>query len=142
MISEFYNFPFKAGKVINKEELSRISLKESISKMIHLISITNYGEFKHDDSFGSEIWEYDFVTMTDSLGFREQMRSTIKKAITTHEPRLERVHVDVNLEQVEYQLQNRRTKMRITLFVSGNITKTDEEFVHKEHFFIGPLSYS
>ena len=141
MISEFYNLPFKAGEVIKKRELSRISLKESIAKMIHLIAITNYGEYRHDESFGSEIWEYDFVTMTDSLGFREQLKKTIKRAIINHEPRLTRVSVDVNLEQVEYQLQNRRTKMRISLTVSGNVKKTDEKFVHKEHFFIGPLSY-
>lgn len=141
MISEFYNLPFNAGAVLEKKELSRISLEESIAKMIHLISITNYGEYKADESFGSEIWEYDFVTMTDTLGFREQLRKTIKDAITKHEPRLTGVHVEVNLEQVEYQLQNRRTKMRISLLVSGNVRKTDEAFVHKEHFFIGPLSY-
>ena len=79
--------------------------------------------------------------MTDPLGFREQLKKALKAAIQRHEPRLTGISVDVNLEQVEYKLQNRRTKVRISLAVSGKIKKTNEDFRHKENFFIGPLSY-
>ena len=109
--------------------------------MIHLISITHFGECKHDETFGCEIWENDFEIITNSQLFKDQLKTSILKTIKNHEPRLSLVSVNIQMEQVEYRMNNRRTKTRIELKVNGTLTKTNELFSHLEHFFIGPLSY-
>lgn len=141
MISEYYNLPLKLGDIIQKKEHSKCSLYESVARMIHLISITHFGECKHDETFGCEIWENDFEIITNSQLFKDQLKTSLLKTIKNHEPRLTMVSVNIQMEQVEYRMNNRRTKTRIELKVNGTLTKTNEPFSHLEHFFIGPLSY-
>jgi phage baseplate assembly protein W len=141
-MSEFYyDIPLNLGEVIHKKELPRISLKESISKWIHILVVTRYGECKHDDTFGCQIWEHDFENITNSQKFKEELSKAILNSIAIHEPRLTDIRVDIQIEQVELALQNRRVKIRIGIRIRGNIRKTNESFTHHENFFIGPLSY-
>ena len=60
MSFQFYNIPIKFSDLTEKKELAKIGLGESISRLIHLIAITHFGECKFDDTFGCEIWEHDF----------------------------------------------------------------------------------
>lgn len=126
---------------MQKKEHPRILLKDSVSRVIHLITITHFGELKSDESFGCEIWEFDFENVTNTQLFKEEIRNSLIKTISMHEPRLSQVRVDVQVQQVEYRVLNRRTKSRITLRVDGVLTKTNEPFTYSEAFFIGPLSY-
>lgn len=139
--SEYYHFPLKPADLIQKKEHPRIPLRESVSREIHLIAITHFGEFKPDESFGCEIWEFDFENMTNSQLFKEQIKKSLKQTIEKHEPRLSQVRIDIQIQQVEFRVVNRRTKNRITLKVDGVLTKTNEPFTYSENFFIGPLSY-
>ena len=139
--SEYYYFPLKPADLIQKKEHPRIPLRESVSREIHLITITHFGEFKPDESFGCEIWEFDFENMTNSQLFKEQIKKSLKQTIEKHEPRLSQVRVDIQIQQIEFRVVNRRTKSRITLKVDGVLTKTNEPFTYSENFFIGPLSY-
>ena len=126
---------------MNKQEHPGCSLKESVTQSIHLMVVTRFGEFKYDENYGFELWEHDFENITNSQAFKDLVRQSLKKVIDEHEPRLSKVRVDVQMEQVEYKVSNRRTKIRISLMVSGVLTKTNENFQHAEKFFIGPLSY-
>jgi phage baseplate assembly protein W len=141
MISDYYYFPLRPGELIQKKEHSRCSLKESVSQVIHLIAITHFGEFKPDESFGCEIWEFDFENVTNSQLFKEQIKNSLKQTLGQHEPRLSQLKIDIQIQQVEYRVVNRRTKTRILLKVDGVLTKTNEPFSYSEIFFIGPLSY-
>ena len=141
MISDYYYFPLRPGDLIQKKELPRCSLQESVSRMTHLIAITNFGEFKTDESFGCEIWEFDFENVTNSQLFKEKIRNSLRQTIAKHEPRLSQVKIDIQIQQVEFLVVNRRTKSRIILKVDGVLTKTNEPFSYGENFFIGPLSY-
>jgi phage baseplate assembly protein W len=141
MKAEYYDFPLKTSDLSQKKEHPRISLMDSVSRMIHMISITHFGEFKYDESLGCEIWDYDFVNITNYQLFKENIRSSLLQTIADYEPRLSDVRIDVQIQQVEIKVRNRRTKCQITLKVDGMLTKTNEPYTYHENFFIGPLSY-
>lgn len=141
MSNIYYSLPLNLGDIISKKEQPRISLKESIEAWIHLLLVTHFGEFKNDESFGCQIWEHDFENITNSQKFKEDLQKAILQSIKTHEPRLTDIRLDLQIEQVEVLLQNRRIKIRIGIRIAGVIKKTNESFVHVESFFIGPLSY-
>jgi phage baseplate assembly protein W len=139
--AEYYYFPLKPADLIQKKEHPRVSLKESVSGMIHLITITHFGEYKADESLGCEIWESDFENVTNSQLFKEQVKTSLMQSIATHEPRISQIKIDIQVQQVELVVKNRRTKSKVTLKVDGVLKKTNEPFSYSEYFFIGPLSY-
>lgn len=141
MISEYYYFPLKPVELIQKKEHLRISLKDSVSRMIHLITITHFGEYKPDESLGCEIWDFDFENITNYQLFKEQIKKSLLQTLEKYEPRLSQIRIDIQIQQVEIRVKNRRTKSQITLKVDGVLTKTNEPYSYNENFFIGPLSY-
>ena len=141
MTSEYYYFPLKPVDLIQKKEHPRISLKDSVSQVIHLITITHFGEYKPDESLGCEIWEFDFDNISNYQLFKEQVKKSFIQSIEKYEPRLSQIRIDIQIQQVEIRVKNRRTKSQITLKVDGVLTKTNEPYSYTENFFIGPLSY-
>lgn len=137
----FLNIPIKFSDLTQKKDHARIDVKKSIHNMISLITTTSYGEVKSDPGFGCEIWEHDFENIYNTQMFKEELIESIKQSISKNEKRLKNVSVDLQLEQVEVKVANRRVKTRIKLEVNGLIDKTNEKILHQEMFFIGPLSY-
>ena len=133
--------PLNLGEIVRKKEQPRITLKESISSWIHLLLVTHFGEFKNDESFGCQIWEHDFENINNSQKFKEELQKAILQSVTTHEPRLADIRLEIQIDQVEVLVQNRRIKIRIGIRIKGTIRKTNEPFIHTESFFVGPLSY-
>lgn len=141
MINDYYKLPLQLSKVTEKRELQKCSLYDSISDMVHLIAITCFGECKHDESFGCEIWEHDFENITNSQKYKEKLITSIKATLKKQEPRLSNINVDIQIEQIDYMLKQRRIKSRIKMKVTGKLTSTNESFLYYDEFFIGPLSY-
>ena len=141
MVTDYYKLPLRLGAMTRKEEHVKCALKDSIDQMLHLIITSQNGECKHDESFGFELWENDFVTITNSQSFKDLLKKSLQRTIEGHELRLTRLRVDIQLDQVEYRIQRVRTKTRIGISVNGTIAKTNELYSFKEQFFIGPLSY-
>jgi phage baseplate assembly protein W len=141
-MNDYYNLPLKMGDLIEKKEHQRCTLSESVASMIHLIAISHFGECKHDESFGCEIWEHDFESIINPQLYKEQLKESIQKTIEMYEPRLSIARVEIQIEQIEQRAGNRRTKSRISINVKGSLKKTNEQFACTEKFFIGPLSYT
>jgi len=144
MPSVFLNIPINFKEIIQKREVSRISVKNSIHNMIHLIVTTTFGEMRHDPSFGCDIWKFDFENIYNLPYFKEEIKKSLRNSILMNEKRLTNVNLDLNIEQVEVsaKVSNRRIKIRIVFVVTGVIEKTNETFTHQDKFYIGPLSYS
>jgi len=141
MANDFLQIPIHPELLTRKKHLKRCSLNESVSAMMRLISVTQYGENKQDESFGNELWEFDFETIDNVQAFKEQLSESLQKAITQHERRLNTVKVNIGFEQVLTTVYNRRVKQRIQIGIEGMLRKTNEPFAHNEVFFMGPLSY-
>ena len=141
MLAPYYKLPLRFGEAIHQKELAKSSLYDSVTGMIHLIAITYFGECKHDDTFGCEIWEHDFENISNNQQFREKLIRSIRATIEKHEKRLTNIQVDIQLEQIDIMVTMRRIKSRISLRVKGTLVATNEPFSHFDQFFIGPLSY-
>jgi phage baseplate assembly protein W len=138
---DYYKIPLKLDQIVRKQDVARCGLKESVAGMIHLIATSNFGECKHDETFGCEIWNHDFENITNAQIFKETVRTSLLEAIGRFEKRIESVHVEIDFEQVLSSIKGRRIKNRILLIVTGKLVMTNEDFVFNEHFYIGPLSY-
>ena len=141
MTKDFLQIPLQAGLVTRQKELKRSKLTESVADMIHLITITHFGENKQDESFGNELWENDFETIDNVQVFKEKLAESLQIAVTQHERRLSGIKVNVGFEQVMTTVYNRRVRQRIQITIEGTLRKTNEPFTHNEVFFMGPLSY-
>ncbi len=141
MITNYYKLPLQLARISQKKEHPKCTLSESVAIMVHLISVTYFGECKHDETFGCEIWENDFENIVNSQVYRDKLMNSIQQTIEKQEPRLTNISVDVQIEQIDYNLFQRRIKSRITLKVLGTLVLTNESFSHTDQFFIGPLSY-
>ena len=141
MAFDFLQIPLQADLITRQKEVKRCSLNESISGIIHLITITHFGENRQDESFGNELWEHDFETIDNVQAFKEEVSASLQKAISSHEQRLLDIRVSIGFEQVLTTVYNRRIRQRIQISINGTIRKTNEPFTHQEVFFMGPLSY-
>ena len=141
MKQTYYNIPLELNQVINMEDCKMVSLAESVANMLHLITISTFGECKHDVRFGCAIWEQDFDTITNMQGFKERIKSSIEESLSIYEVRLSHIIIDINIQQFQSVINKRRLKNRINLLIKGKLTETNEDFSWKENFFIGPLSY-
>jgi len=141
MLKEYYKLPLKSGDLCRGKEIPKCSLSDSVAQIIHLIATTGFGECKYNQSFGCEIWELDFENIINSQLYREKLRKSIQRTIETHEPRISSAKVDIQMEQIDYMMFNRKIKSRIRVKIIGMLAKTNEPFNYTDQFFIGPLSY-
>ncbi len=143
MFTAFLHIPVRLGDIMQKTDVARVSMKDSIHNMIHLIATTAYGEVRNDPSFGCDIWKFDFENIYNPPTFREELKKSLQTSIKAGEKRLTQVSVDLQIDQVEVptKIRNRRVKTRIFMVVNGVIEKTNEPFSHQELFYMGPLSY-
>lgn len=141
MANDFLQIPLHTELITGQKHLKRCSLNESVAGMMRLITITHFGENKQEESFGNELWEYDFETIDNIQSFREKLSESLQKAIIQHEKRLTAVKVSVGFDQVMSTVYNRRIRQRIQITIEGTLRKTNESFTHNEVFFMGPLSY-
>jgi phage baseplate assembly protein W len=144
MITTFLNIPVNFKDIKQKVDVPRISVNNSIHNMIHLIVTTAYGEMRHNQSFGCDIWKFDFENIYNLPSFKEELKKSLRNSIMNNEKRLVNINIDLQIEQVEVpvKFRNKRIKIRILFVVTGVIEKTNEEFTHQDKFYIGPLSYS
>ena len=141
MANDFLQIPLQAGLVTRQKPLKRCSLEESVAGMMRLITLTRFGENKQDESFGNELWEYDFETIDNIQAFKEKLSDSVCQAITQHEKRLSAIRVNIGFEQVLTTIYSRRVRQKIQIGIEGILRKTNEPFTHNEVFFMGPLSY-
>ena len=144
MYSSFLNIPVNFKEIKQKDEVQRVSVINSLHSLIHLIVTTEYGEMRHNPSFGCDIWKFDFENIYNLSSFKEELKKSLRNSIQNNEKRLVNPNVDLQIEQVEVptKVGNKRIKIRILFSVTGVIEKTNEVFIHQDKFYIGPLSYS
>lgn len=141
MANDFLQIPFQLDLVTRQKHIKRCPLSESVAGMIHLIAITHFGENKQDESFGNELWEFDFETIDNAQAFKERLAKSLEDAIIKHEKRLSSIKVSVGFDQVVTTVYKRRVRQRIQIGIHGTLRKTNEPFIHNEMFYMGPLSY-
>lgn len=138
----YYKIPMNFGEMIAKKDVEKISIDNSISQQIFLISTTALGECKFDETFGTEIWEMDFDLLKTDNSLKEFIVNSMKKAIIMHEKRLLLEDVEVSVKDHNLgTFGKRRMKKRVIMSVKGQVLETNRPFLFQNSFFVGPLSY-
>ncbi|KFF01753.1 hypothetical protein IX38_16955 [Chryseobacterium luteum] len=138
----YYKIPMDFEAIVNKKDAHKISIDNSISQQIFLISTTALGECKFDETFGTEIWEMDFDLLKTDNSLKEFIVSSMKKAIVMHEKRLLLEDVEVSVKDHNLgTIGKRRMKKRVVISVKGQVLETNRPFLFQNSFFVGPLSY-
>ncbi len=127
---------------MRKQEHPKCSLHQSVMQHLHLLLITAYGGFPGDEHFGCSIWDNDFDNVTSAHKLKEMIRQSLLVAVQEYEKRLSNVRAEVVLRQEELSGGSGRTvKKRIDITIKGLLKLTNEPFMYKDSFFVGPLSY-
>ncbi|WP_144282290.1 GPW/gp25 family protein [Chryseobacterium echinoideorum] len=138
----YYKIPMDFEAMINKKDADKISIDNSISQQIFLISTTALGECKFDETFGTEIWEMDFDLLKTDNSLKEFIVNSMKKSIVMHEKRLLLEDVEVTVKDHNLgTIGKRRMKKRVVISVKGQVLETNRPFLFQNSFFVGPLSY-
>lgn len=138
----YYKIPIDFESIVNKKDAEKISIDNSISQQIFLISTTALGECKFDETFGTEIWEMDFDLLKTDNSLKEFIISSMKKSIVMHEKRLLLEDVEVSVKDHNLgTIGKRRMKKRVVISVKGQVLETNRPFLFQNSFFVGPLSY-
>jgi len=138
----YYKIPLDFEAIVNKKDDEKISIDNSISQQIFLISTTALGECKFDETFGTEIWEMDFDLLKTDNSLKEFIVSSMKKAIVMHEKRLLLEDVEVSVKDYDLgTIGKKRMKKKVIISVKGQVLETNRPFLFQNSFFVGPLSY-
>ncbi len=142
MSGQLYNKPFRLKNILADKELEITGSGRSISQHIELIIFTRYGEHRHNSSFGCEIWDLDFELVVSERIWEEKFRQSLLRSVTTYEPRLYQVEVDVSMSEVEQLFFGRNVseiKKKVEISVNGTIQATGERYAFNTSLFLSPL---
>jgi phage baseplate assembly protein W len=141
MPQPYYALPLRLDDVLQHKPHPTCSLRQSIAQNLYLMLTTHLAESRFDETFGCSLWDEDFNNQVNSR-WKEDIRQSIEASVSAHEKRLTQVRVRVDLVDQEMQITrtNRRVKRRLTIWIDGMLTRTNEQFAFQRSLFLAPLS--
>jgi phage baseplate assembly protein W len=141
MPQPYYALPLRLDDILQRRPHPTCSLPQSIAQNLYLILTTHLAESRFDESFGCSLWDEDFSNQTNSR-WKEDIRQSIETSVAKHEKRITQVRIRVDLADQEVQLTrtNRRVKRRLSVWIDGLLTRTNESFSFQRSLFLAPLS--
>lgn len=143
MYGIYYKMPINFKEIIEKKDVDKINIENSIAQYINLVATTSFGECKFNEILGCKIWEMDFDLLTDQNTLKDKIKNHLKEAVKLHEIRLTLTEVEVTITEAKAASYNSnfRMKKKVNILITGHIKKTNRPFNFHGHFFVGPLSY-
>lgn len=139
MPDAYYRLPLDLGGMLERQQLPRCSVQESIAQHLYLMLTTCFGEARYEPGFGCQVWEHDFEALT-TMRWKDQVQHAIEQAIRDFEPRLARVQAQVAVTDFELKNVNQRIRKRLEVTIWGALHRTDEAFSFQASLFVAPLS--
>lgn len=139
MSASYYQLPLDLEGILERRQLPRCSVQESIAQHLYLILTTYFGESRFEPDFGCQVWEQDFEAMT-TMRWKDNVQHSVEQSIRDYEPRLVRPRVDVAVSDFELKNVNQRIRKRLEVTVNAALHRTDEAFAFQASLFVAPLS--
>ncbi len=139
MSASYYHLPLDLESVLERQQLPRCSVQESIAQHLYLMLTTYFGESRYDATFGCQVWEQDFEAMT-TMRWKDNVQRSVEESIREYEPRLARARVEVGVTDFELKNVNQRIRKRLEVKVTAALYRTDEPFAFQASLFVAPLS--
>lgn len=129
---------------MGKKEIKKCSLKESISHHLHLMLTTSFGELLSDVDFGNKLWDEDFDNVSYRNKQKEKILQSLSRTISKFEKRLEKVKIEMNVQQEEtvFGRKDPGMKRKLEFTITAIISATNEPITYRDGFFISPLAYN
>src|SRR5579859_439936 len=121
MPSEYHALPLQLDVIPQQGLLQLCSARQSIAHHIHLILTTSLGELAGNEAFGCGLWDADFDNLTSRSKLKDGLVQALTEAIKAHEPRLDhiRTELQMNQEELSGSNSNRRIKNRLDITISA-----------------------
>ena len=138
-MNAYYQLPLDLEGIMERQQLPRCSVQESIAQHLYLMLTTYLGESRYQPAFGCEVWEQDFEAMT-TMRWQDDVQHSVEAAIRTYEPRLVRARAQVAVTDYELKNANQRVRKRLDVTITGALHRTDEPFAFQASLFVAPLA--
>jgi phage baseplate assembly protein W len=139
MSDTYYRLPLDLASILERQQLPRCSVQESIAQHLYLMLTTQFGESRYEPAFGCQVWEQDFEAMT-TMRWKDNVQHSIEQAIRSYEPRLVRARAQVMVTDFELKNVNQRIRKRLEVTVTAALYRTNEPFAFQASMFVAPLS--
>jgi len=139
MPDTYYRLPLDLAGLVERQQLPRCSVQESIAQHLYLMLTTHFGESRYEPDFGCLVWEQDFEAMT-TIRWKDNVQQSIEHAIRAYEPRLVRARAQVAVLDFELKNVNQRIRKRLDVKVTASLHHTNEPFALQASLFVAPLS--
>ncbi|RYY20841.1 MAG: hypothetical protein EOO36_02360 [Cytophagaceae bacterium] len=139
MSATYYRLPLDLEGILDRQQLPRCSVQESIAQHLYLLLTTYFGESRYEPEFGCQVWEQDFEAMT-TIRWKDSVQQSVEQAIGEYEPRLVRARAQVNIMDFELKNVNHRIRKRLEVKITAALHRTDEPFAFQASLFVAPLS--
>ena len=139
MSASYYRLPLDLEGILNRQQLPRCSVQESIAQHLYLMLTTHFGESRYEPEFGCQVWEQDFEAMT-TMRWKDSVQQSVEQAIRDFEPRLVRARAQVAVMDFELKNVTQRIRKRLEVTIHAALHRTDEPFDFQASLFVAPLS--
>lgn len=141
-MKDYLKLPLRFESIFQRSTLAVCSLKDSISRNLHLLITTSIEENKQNLDYGSSFWDNDYDIHLTNDSRKQIILDNVKKQINLFEKRIINVVVDVSVKQAVFNGNiNPELKRRIEITVKGNLARSNESYIFQTGFFIGPLTF-
>ncbi len=145
MEQHYYKLPLNFENLITKnKELEPSSKGESIAAHVYLIITSKFGESRFDETYGCEIWDFDFVNVTNQSNWKSKIIQSVENSIANHEKRLMNVKVSLDIREEEVPSASTgvvNVKKGVKISVVASLQETNEPFTFAQKMFLSPLSF-
>lgn len=139
MSATYYRLPLDLEGVLERRQLPRCSVQESIAQHLYLMLTTHFGESRYEPDFGCQVWEQDFEAMT-TMRWKDSVQLSVEQAIREFEPRLVQAQAQVAIMDFELKNVNQRIRKRLEVTIQATLHRTNEPFAFQASLFVAPLS--
>ena len=139
MSNSYYRLPLDLAGILERQQLPRCSVQESIAQHLYLMLTSQFGDSRFEPEFGCQVWEQDFEAMT-TMHWKDCVQQSVEQAIENYEPRLTRARAEIAMTDFELKNVNQRIRKRLEVTITAALHRTDEPFVFQASIFVAPLS--
>ncbi len=139
MPATYYHLPLDLEGILERRQLPRCSMQDSVAQHIYLLLTSYFGESRYDADFGCQVWEQDFEAMAN-MRWKDRVQQSVEQAIGEFEPRLTKVRAQVAVIDFELKGVSQRIRRRLEIAVTAELHRTREPFTFHASMFVAPLS--
>lgn len=139
MSATYYQLPLDLEGILERRQLLRCSMEDSIAQHIYLLLTTYFGESRYEPAFGCQVWEQDFEAMT-TMRWKDRVQQSVEQSLRVYEPRLVQARVQVAIMDFELRGVSQRIRRRLEITVTAILYRTREPFAFQASLFVAPLA--